>query len=89
MKTMAFRTHPPIQFLVLVLKHSMYRSAKLQNNFKLPLAPCIIAWTSSWAHSANWIGSSSTGHGACSNDGWQIKTISAQIKTNLWFKFIQ
>jgi len=43
MKTMLFRTHPPIQFLVLVLKHSIYRSAKLQNNFKLPLAPCIIA----------------------------------------------
>ncbi len=61
----------------------MYRSAKLQNNFKLPLAACIIAWTSSWAHSANCTGSSSTGHGACSNDGWEIKTIIADIKTNL------
>jgi hypothetical protein len=49
----------------------------------LPLAACIIDWTSSWAHSANCTGSSSTGHGACSNDGWEIKTIIADIKTNL------
>jgi len=79
-------THPPTQFRVFVLKHSIYRSARLQNNFKFPFAAEIIAWTSNWAHSANWTGSSSIGHGACWIDGRLIRTINPRIRTILSFK---
>ena len=58
----------------------MYRSAKLQKSFKLPFAAWMIAWTSSWAHSANCTGSSSTGQGSCPRDVW---TSSAQMRINL------